>query len=1110
MSQKFDTVDVLRLEVEEDPTGLVNLLQNPSGELGGWGWVTPVPNTVISAGSDVDGSYLEFETLAAQAAYWTSELLPVAAAQWVAAGFETVTPVGTFEVHVKVRFEFFDTNKDLISSGPQSALFDTTPRTNYVASAQAPANTAYARLRFDAYNSSGGTPSANAVYWFRKAVMSTAATAGELGTYRANLVPNPSFETNTTGWQAGGASGTVSTSIARSGSVGGFSGSYALRLTANAAGDISTSTTFPGGFIPVVGGRSYGFSGRFRAGSVARTTQFGIWWYDANDAYISGAVVSVTTTTTGWTRAASYATAPSNAKYARLYAIVRECASGEVHYADAFLVERTESTLPGDYFDSSTPNTLDTTYGSANHADEVRTRTNLIRNPSFETSTTGWEEDPDAPYVLLARSELPRREGNWSMVMNSEGNSSHVGVITREGTNGMPVSPNKTYRLRLSVYLGDNYGDYNKIYADVRFWKSNGYMVASGSFDVPVRLNNVATSTWHDIIIDYVAPSDAAYASVVLNTAKYDSKGWGAVIPQGVKAWVDKVSLQEGTGAYFDGDDTGYSIDFGNVAYSWTGTAHISTSKETTTYTRPYSTQTSSNLAYIEPVTYLNVLGPTHDLKVTRGALDVGTLTATILDSTLDPSQSDLIRPGKRCRLTVSGTETVFTGKITNASVNYELKDPNVPESRRARITLTAVDAVGPLANQQRAEGVPEIDDLSYVLEGCGVPWNINGSGNQVPNAVVVARNDNASALDQVAITRDSNLGYAWVDRFGVLQAWDSNQIPTLAKTLGDDDVSDLDLSFNTEDLINEVHIKFLRYDPGTGQTEEVPYGPYRDAASIKEWGVRSAEFTVQGIAEETTSLQAFATSVLNANAQPQVTLNSAVLPMRDVADLDKWATVDLYDAVDPALLAYNPAGVLLRATSVEHEISTEKWLVKIGFSVSTVVASPTMTPTPGNPEGKTIGELLRPVGEVTMFYGTTPPDGWLICNGSSFSSSEYPRLYAHLGTTVLPNFTDRFPIGAGNKSVGSSGGSSTKTITEANMPSHRHDITHSHTARLASNAGGAYGVAKTGANDTTVQQSQSNLISWSSSQYSGFTGGGTAMDVMNPWRAVNFIIRAK
>ena len=36
VSQQFKTADVVRLEVETDPAGLVNLVQNPSGELGGW------------------------------------------------------------------------------------------------------------------------------------------------------------------------------------------------------------------------------------------------------------------------------------------------------------------------------------------------------------------------------------------------------------------------------------------------------------------------------------------------------------------------------------------------------------------------------------------------------------------------------------------------------------------------------------------------------------------------------------------------------------------------------------------------------------------------------------------------------------------------------------------------------------------------------------------------------------------------------------------------------------------------------------------------------------------------------------------------------------------
>jgi hypothetical protein len=50
--QDFETYDVLALQVEQPPAAgqLKNLVANPSGVLGGWGWITPVAGTTMQGG----------------------------------------------------------------------------------------------------------------------------------------------------------------------------------------------------------------------------------------------------------------------------------------------------------------------------------------------------------------------------------------------------------------------------------------------------------------------------------------------------------------------------------------------------------------------------------------------------------------------------------------------------------------------------------------------------------------------------------------------------------------------------------------------------------------------------------------------------------------------------------------------------------------------------------------------------------------------------------------------------------------------------------------------------------------------------------------------------
>jgi microcystin-dependent protein len=46
------------------------------------------------------------------------------------------------------------------------------------------------------------------------------------------------------------------------------------------------------------------------------------------------------------------------------------------------------------------------------------------------------------------------------------------------------------------------------------------------------------------------------------------------------------------------------------------------------------------------------------------------------------------------------------------------------------------------------------------------------------------------------------------------------------------------------------------------------------------------------------------------------------------------------------------------------------------------------------------------------MWPTVSAPAGYLICNGSTYSSATYPSLFAVLGSTTLPDFRDKFARG--------------------------------------------------------------------------------------------------
>jgi microcystin-dependent protein len=154
--------------------------------------------------------------------------------------------------------------------------------------------------------------------------------------------------------------------------------------------------------------------------------------------------------------------------------------------------------------------------------------------------------------------------------------------------------------------------------------------------------------------------------------------------------------------------------------------------------------------------------------------------------------------------------------------------------------------------------------------------------------------------------------------------------------------------------------------------------------------------------------------------------------------------------------------------------------------------------------------QMFTPIGATVAYAGTTAPDGWLLCDATSYAKADYPELWGVLSLSGAyeddadnfhtPDLRGRVVIGmddpsAGDFPIGGEGGHNGATVEVISMPSHNHSV-HGHGTAF-------YAAAGTVPNGTNVSTPGSNTVT-------GNTGGGNGFDNMPPYHALNFIIRAK
>lgn len=153
------------------------------------------------------------------------------------------------------------------------------------------------------------------------------------------------------------------------------------------------------------------------------------------------------------------------------------------------------------------------------------------------------------------------------------------------------------------------------------------------------------------------------------------------------------------------------------------------------------------------------------------------------------------------------------------------------------------------------------------------------------------------------------------------------------------------------------------------------------------------------------------------------------------------------------------------------------------------------------------------PTGMIAGFLSDTPPAGWILLAGQSITAAAYPALHAYLTangfSTTLPDYADKFLVGAGVAYTSTSTGGSANAV----VVSHSHPgFDHNHATGLHSTASESAGFGLTasasfadrvrvnGAGDTTGTDGAAYTT--------GTTGVAAAGANLPPYQGVYWMIR--
>jgi hypothetical protein len=366
---------------------------------------------------------------------------------------------------------------------------------------------------------------------------------------------------------------------------------------------------------------------------------------------------------------------------------------------------------------------------------------------------------------------------------------------------------------------------------------------------------------------------------------------------------------------------------------------------------------------------YTDVTAGVSEVSINRLDTQVSTCTVTLREDN-GSDLNDVFAPGKRFRVstnTLSGQyndtyygqganakNTVFVGSINVRRATY-------PYGARPEIKVLVTNAFNTLLEKSNYAlhnlenynklfpymGIPTVNDTK-VTTPKAIDVDASGSGNADLDGLWRLEDGagNMTLLDAVMLTRNSQFGFVWFDRFNRINTRStmpvrSTKFVDTAPGPGEFSYSNVNLNFGTDNIINYVSV--------TAYTQASAIAPAEGGFEITS-DIAKSEFamwdqeSINKNRKAEYKLEMFLlffyddieTKILDKYKDPQITADVMKFPVRTTDELALVSQMEIYEWIE-----LNYTGKLdqmsYRVNSIRHTIKPgETWVTELGFGLNT------------------------------------------------------------------------------------------------------------------------------------------------------------------------------